>query len=201
MERVTGIGGVFFRSKDPEALACWYAEHLGIDAVSEEATWHQERGPTVWAPFKEDTDYFGRPDQQTMVNFRVSDLDAMLEQLRGAGAVVDERVEDHTSTAASAGRATRRATASSCGSPTRSANPRFRPTRIPSSGSWRSAGQHAPLVVDTRAARPGSPTPTPGPRRSTRSVARADGLPYLDPTALVMVVIEEPESAAVARRR
>lgn len=51
--------------------------------------------PHVWAPFKEDTDYFGRSDQQTMVNFRVRDLDAMLQQLRRAGAAVDEQVEDH----------------------------------------------------------------------------------------------------------
>lgn len=94
MERVAGIGGVFFRAKDPKALARWYAEHLGIDVVSE-TPWHQEGGPTVWAPFKEDTDYFGHPDQQTMVNFRVRDLDAMLEQLRAAGAAVDERVDDH----------------------------------------------------------------------------------------------------------
>jgi len=54
--------------------------------VSPEAVWHQEAGPTVFAPFKEDTDHFGRRDQQTMVNFRVLNLDAMLVQLRAAGA-------------------------------------------------------------------------------------------------------------------
>ena len=97
MERVTGIGGVFFRSTDPEGLARWYAEHLGIDPGQEGGSglWQQEAGPTVWAPFPDDTDYFGRPEQQVMLNFRVRDLDAMLAQLRRAGVTVDgDVVED-----------------------------------------------------------------------------------------------------------
>ena len=95
MERVTGIGGLFFRARDPLALAHWYQTHLGIDSGVDGATlWHQEAGPTVFAPFDADTDYFGRPDQQAMVNFRVRNLDAMLAQLRAAGVNVDERVED-----------------------------------------------------------------------------------------------------------
>ena len=95
MERVIGIGGLFFRTKDPTALAHWYRTHLGIDSsVDGDTVWHQEQGPTVFAPFAADTDYFGRPDQQTMVNFRVRDLDAMLAQLRAAGVNVDDKVED-----------------------------------------------------------------------------------------------------------
>lgn len=92
MERVTGIGGVFFRARDPNALARWYSETLGVDSYSEEQdlTWWQEQGPTVFSPFPEDTDYFGRREQQVMLNFRVSDLDAMLAQLRAAGATVDD---------------------------------------------------------------------------------------------------------------
>lgn len=95
MERVTGIGGVFLRSKDPLALSRWYTEQLGVDAFSDErdVTWWQAEGPTVWAPFPEDTEYFGRREQGWMVNFRVTDLDAMLAQLRGAGVDVDDRVE------------------------------------------------------------------------------------------------------------
>jgi hypothetical protein len=95
MERATGIGGVFFRSSEPTALARWYIEHLGVDAYSEEtdATWWQEEGPTVWSPFPADTDYFGRPEQAFMVNFRVRDLDAMLNQLREAGVRVDDDVQ------------------------------------------------------------------------------------------------------------
>ena len=95
-ERVTGIGGVFMRSKNPNALARWYLEHLGIDAMSSDAdrVWWQEEGPTVWAPFDEDTDYFGRREQAWMINFRVTDLDAMLAQLREGGVSVDDEVQD-----------------------------------------------------------------------------------------------------------
>lgn len=95
MERVLGIGGVFFRARDPEALSRWYAEHLGVVTGPDGEVWRQEAGPTVWGPFGTDTTYFGRAEQQTMVNFRVRDLDAMLAQLRAAGADVDERVEDY----------------------------------------------------------------------------------------------------------
>src|SRR6188768_1642695 len=71
-ERVTGIGGAFFRARDPDGLAHWYAEHLGINPMSSESeeVWWQEAGPTVWAPFPADTDYFGRRDQSWMINFR-----------------------------------------------------------------------------------------------------------------------------------
>lgn len=95
-ERVTGIGGVFLRSKDPNALARWYREQLGIDAMSSDAdaVWWQQEGPTVWAPFEDDTDYFGRRDQTWMINFRVTDLDAMLAQLRAGGVDVDDAVQD-----------------------------------------------------------------------------------------------------------
>ena len=96
MERATGIGGMFFRSGDANALARWYRENLGIGVYSEEAdeTWWQEEGPTVWSPFAADTDYFGRREQTWMINFRVRDLDAMLAQLRDAGVDVDEKTEE-----------------------------------------------------------------------------------------------------------
>lgn len=87
MEKVKGIGGVFFRAKDPAALSAWYSEVLGVaPAPSDMETppWMAEGGVTVFAPFAADTDYF--PDaQQVMVNFRVDDLDAMLAQLAKAG--------------------------------------------------------------------------------------------------------------------
>ena len=94
-ETVQGIGGVFFRSRDPEALRGWYAEHLGI-AMEEYGTTFTAKGgdQTVWAPFPSDTTYFGSSDQQLMVNFRVRDLEAMLEQLRATGVQVDDRVHD-----------------------------------------------------------------------------------------------------------
>ena len=86
MQRVTGIGGVFFRAADPEALGQWYKEHLGIDLVPADygqKPWSPEAGPTAFAPFPHDTDYFPA-DKQWMLNFRVRDLDAMVKQLRSA---------------------------------------------------------------------------------------------------------------------
>lgn len=95
MVRSPGIGGVFFRATDPAKLARWYQDHLGIDATpGSDRVWWQERGPTVFAPFDADTDYFGRREQQFMVNFRVDDLDAALAGLRAAGARVDDHIED-----------------------------------------------------------------------------------------------------------
>lgn len=95
MERVSGIGGVFFRSRDPEALTQWYARHLGIgDPDNPTAPWRQEAGMTVWSPFASDTQYFGRQEQQWMINFRVPDLDAMLAQLRAADVEVLDVIED-----------------------------------------------------------------------------------------------------------
>ena len=93
MERVTGIGGLFFRSKDPEALGRWYRDQLGIDLVPTSADgqpWQQEAGITIFAPFPAETDYFAA-DKPFMLNFRVSDMDAMMAQLRAGGTEVTER--------------------------------------------------------------------------------------------------------------
>ncbi len=92
MEKVNGIGGVFFRANEPDALADWYETHLGVKKTPgsyEEKSWWQEKGPTVFAPFRADTDYFGSDDRQWMVNFRVDDLNAMVTQLRAANIEVD----------------------------------------------------------------------------------------------------------------
>ena len=93
LERVTGIGGVFFRARDPEALTAWYEQHLGVP-VSHGYVVFPESHDTHWVPFAADTDYWPA-DKQGMVNFTVRDLDALLEQLRTAGVEVDERVEEH----------------------------------------------------------------------------------------------------------
>jgi predicted enzyme related to lactoylglutathione lyase len=87
MERVLGIGGHFMRAADPAALGAWYRDYLGLNA-DESGLWQQEAGPTVFATFESETDYFGSRTQQTMLNFRVRDLDAMLAQLRDKGAEV-----------------------------------------------------------------------------------------------------------------
>ena len=88
MEKVLGLGGVFFRAKDPKALAKWYRDHLGIDLVPDDydtRPWTQTAGVCVFAPFSEETEYFGSPEYQFMLNFRVADLDAMTAQLEDAG--------------------------------------------------------------------------------------------------------------------
>ena len=94
MHRVTGIGGLFFRAQNPTVLAQWYQEHLGVDLVPgdyDQKPWSQEAGPTVFAPFPSDSDYFGNVAKNWMINFRVRNLDAMAEQLRAAG--IDVRVD------------------------------------------------------------------------------------------------------------
>ncbi len=93
MERVQGIGGYFLRAAHPAALGAWYRDCLGLDA-DENGLWAQAAGPTVFATFESGTDYFGSRDQQTMLNFRVGDLDAMLAQLRAKGADVAEETQE-----------------------------------------------------------------------------------------------------------
>jgi predicted enzyme related to lactoylglutathione lyase len=88
---VIGMGGYFFRAKDPAMLKAWYREHLGVgggcgvdeQGESNEWVWFHAGGPMVFEPFKADTDYFPT-DRTAMVNLRVNDLDGLLAQLRGA---------------------------------------------------------------------------------------------------------------------
>jgi catechol 2,3-dioxygenase-like lactoylglutathione lyase family enzyme len=101
MERVTGIGGIFFKARDPDRLSAWYREHLGIPVENGHAgfTWRdrdrpEEIGRTIWSLFPVEADYFGASSSPFMVNYRVANLDRMLEQLRGAGIVI-EKVEDY----------------------------------------------------------------------------------------------------------
>jgi glyoxylase I family protein len=92
MEKVTGIGGLFFSARDPAALGQWYLEHLGITLTPSsygESPWRQEAGPTVFSPFPDASDYFGDSKQMWMVNFRVRDLDAMVAQLRASRITID----------------------------------------------------------------------------------------------------------------
>jgi predicted enzyme related to lactoylglutathione lyase len=106
MARVTGIGGVFLRARDPKSLASWYAQHLGIQLTeygTSNLLWTDEipatTGMTVWALFPADTKYFGpgneNASQQVMVNYRVDDLDALLTQLAAANVTIDPRREDY----------------------------------------------------------------------------------------------------------
>jgi predicted enzyme related to lactoylglutathione lyase len=101
MARVTGIGGIFFRARDPKALGAWYAQHLGIPLTEwggAQFLWSDEvpptTGSTAWSIFPADTKYFGPGQQYTMVNYRVDDLDALLAQLTAAGVSIDPKRED-----------------------------------------------------------------------------------------------------------
>jgi glyoxylase I family protein len=91
-ERVDGIGGFFFKSTSPKVLAQWYSDHLGVTLTPTDygsEPWQQAAGPTVFAPFPADTKYFGPAEQRFMLNFRVSNLDAMVAQLRSADIKVE----------------------------------------------------------------------------------------------------------------
>ena len=102
MKRVTGIGGIFFKSKDPKALAAWYQQHLGLkveDWGGVAFRWITPDNPsgtgtTVWTPFKEDTTYFAPSASSFMVNFRVDDLHALIAALRDEGCDVDPKVDE-----------------------------------------------------------------------------------------------------------
>jgi predicted enzyme related to lactoylglutathione lyase len=98
MAKVTGLGGIFFKARDPKALGEWYAQHLGVPMDDWGGVRFDEDtsrpGYTLWAPFGTDTEYFGAGAQPYMVNFRVDDLHTLLAQLRAAGVTVDERIEE-----------------------------------------------------------------------------------------------------------
>jgi catechol 2,3-dioxygenase-like lactoylglutathione lyase family enzyme len=98
VERVLGIGGIFFKAKDPAKLKAWYRDHLGLPTSEHgETMFAAEDDPgasLVWAPFPSDTTYFAPSEASFMINFRVKNLRAMLDQLRAGGAVVDDKVQE-----------------------------------------------------------------------------------------------------------
>lgn len=102
MKRVTGIGGIFFKAKDPKALGQWYRTHLGIDVAEWGGAAFRWNGPdnptgtgtTVWSPFKDDTSYFAPSTAPFMINYRVEDLHAVLAALRDEGVQVDDKVDE-----------------------------------------------------------------------------------------------------------
>lgn len=102
MKRVTGIGGIFFKAKDPKALGAWYKAHLGIDVQEWGGAAFQWKGPhnpegtgtTVWSPFPSDTSYFAPSPAPFMINYRVDDLQAVLAALRAEGVQVDANTQE-----------------------------------------------------------------------------------------------------------
>ena len=97
MARVTGIGGVVFRTRDPEALYRWYEQHLGITRGPDGSVVFRwvEPGETAFALFPQDTEYFGPSGQSFMLNFRVDNLDALLAALTAEGVEIDPKREEY----------------------------------------------------------------------------------------------------------
>jgi predicted enzyme related to lactoylglutathione lyase len=102
MKRVTGIGGVFFKSRDPKALSAWYKTHLGIEVEEWGGAAFRWKGPdnpegrgtTIWNPFASDTSYFAPSTAPFMINYRVEDLNALLAALQAEGVQVEQKVEE-----------------------------------------------------------------------------------------------------------
>jgi predicted enzyme related to lactoylglutathione lyase len=102
MKRVTGIGGIFFKSNDPKALGAWYRKHLGIDVEGWGGCafrWKtpdnpEGTGTTVWSPFAADTGYFAPSSAAFMINYRVDDLHSLLALLQAEGVQVDPKIEE-----------------------------------------------------------------------------------------------------------
>lgn len=94
MKRVVGVGGIFFKSRDPKALYEWYEKHLGIVGLPEApAMFTADTGITVWSIFEKTSTYFDPSASNFMINYRVEDLDALLDLLRAEGVSVDDKRE------------------------------------------------------------------------------------------------------------
>lgn len=100
MKRVTAIGGVFFKCKDPKKVKAWYAQHLGLN-TDEYGTcfeWRQadreKKGFTQWSPFTETTKYFEPSQKDFMINYRVENLEALVQQLREEGVTITDNIEE-----------------------------------------------------------------------------------------------------------
>lgn len=99
MKKVTGIGGIFFKSKDPDTIKKWYQDHLGLPVNPYGASfeWRQEvdpskKGTTIWSPFKESTQYFDPSEKPFMINYRVDNLEALVEELKKEGVTILDEI-------------------------------------------------------------------------------------------------------------
>ncbi|RAR70018.1 VOC family protein [Flavobacterium aciduliphilum] len=102
MKKVTGIGGIFFKCKDPKATTEWYAKHLGLETNPYGATfeWYEtnaseHKAQTQWTPFPETTQYFGKEDQAFMINYRVENLEHLYSQLQQEGVTILDKITSY----------------------------------------------------------------------------------------------------------
>ncbi|MDR1199619.1 MAG: VOC family protein [Prevotellaceae bacterium] len=100
MKKVTGIGGIFFKCKDPKKMTEWYQKHLGLETNQYGATfeWYEDgektkKAQTQWTPFPEDTKYFGSTGQDYMINYRVENLEKLVEELKKEGVKIVDGIE------------------------------------------------------------------------------------------------------------
>ena len=100
LKRVTGIGGIFFKCKDPKKIREWYKTHLGLNTNEYGSVfeWRQgadttKKGFTQWSPFGEKTKYFEPSTKEFMINYRVADLDALVDQLKKEGVTIADKIE------------------------------------------------------------------------------------------------------------
>jgi len=100
MKRVTAIGGLFFKCNNPDAQREWYAKHLGLamDKFGTSFEWRhsdekEKKGYSAWSTFEKETDYFGNTSQQYMINYRVDDLEALIQQLKKEGVTIVDQME------------------------------------------------------------------------------------------------------------
>ena len=99
-KKVTGIGGVFFKCKDPQVMRDWYGEHLGLTTTEYGATFAfrdvdepEKKGHLQWSPFKQDTNYFDPSPKDFMINYRVSNLEELVEELKASGVTIVDEME------------------------------------------------------------------------------------------------------------
>ncbi|MCB0820071.1 MAG: VOC family protein [Bacteroidetes bacterium] len=102
MKKVTGIGGIFFKSKDPKAMTEWYRKHLGLETNPYGASfqWYQEKdsetpAQTQWTPFAENTKYFEPSQKEFKVNYRVENLVALVEELKSEGVTILDEISSY----------------------------------------------------------------------------------------------------------
>ncbi|MFN5628735.1 MAG: VOC family protein [Bacteroidota bacterium] len=100
MKKVTGIGGVFFKCKNPETIKEWYKQHLGLNTNQYGTTFEwrkedkpEEKGSTQWSPFSETTKYFEPSSKEFMINYRVDNLEQLVQELKKEGVTICDEIE------------------------------------------------------------------------------------------------------------
>ncbi len=102
MKKVTGIGGIFFKCKNPDKMKKWYSTHLGLDTDEYGVTFQWRdisdsniKGTTQWSPFAATTNYFEPSEKDFMINYRVDNLEALVDELKKEGITIVDKIETY----------------------------------------------------------------------------------------------------------